>query len=352
MPPDTMTPRERWLALFQRLRPDRVPLDYWATPEVDAKLMAHLGCASRVEMLRQLHVDFIVGIVPRYVGPAIPAGRDVWGIGYREVPYAEGVYAEAIERPLAQYQTVEEIKRHHTWPQPDWWDYSDAAEQVRGFEDHVIGGGGSQPFMIYKDMRGHEQAHVDLHQNPELTHYCLDQISEVFYQGTVRAFEALPGRIDLTYVDEDLGGQKNLLLSPAHIREYLFPGMRRMIALGHQAGAYIRHHDDGAISRILPELIVLGIDLLNPLQWRAEGMDRAYLKREVGSHVVLHGGMDNQYTLPFGSVAEVWQEVRDNRRLLGEGGGYILAPCHNLQAITPIENILALYETAYEEGWY
>ena len=68
--------------------------------------------------------------------------------------------------------------------------------------------------------------------------------------------------------------------------------------------------------------------------------------------MVLHGGLDNQYTLPFGSVDEVRQEVRDNLRILGEGGGYILAPCHNLQANTPIPNILALYETAYAEGWY
>jgi uroporphyrinogen decarboxylase len=223
---------------------------------------------------------------------------------------------------------------------------------VRGFEDHPIGGGGSQPLMIYKDMRGHEQALLDMRENPEIAHYCLDQIAEVFYQGTVRAFEALPGQITITYVDEDLGGQRHLMYSPAHIREYLFPAMRRMIALGHQAGAYIRHHDDGAISRILPEVIALGIDYLNPLQWRAEGMDRAYLKREIGPHVVLHGGMDNQYTLPFGSVAEVRQEVLDNLSLLGAGGGYILAPCHNLQPNTPVENILALYETAYAEGWY
>lgn len=352
MPTDSMTSLERWLALFKRQMPDRVPLDYWATPEVDQKLMAHLGCASRVEVLTKLHVDFIVDVAPRYVGPALPAGYDVWGMGYREVPYADGVYAEVIDRPLAKYQTVDEIRRGHVWPNPDWWDYTDLPNQIRGFEDHPIGGGGHQPFMIYKDMRGHEQALLDLYDDPELAHYCIDQISEVHYQSTVRAFEALPGQITMTYVDEDLGGQKNLMYSPAQIREFLFPGMRRMIALGHQAGAYIRHHDDGAISAILPELIALGIDYLNPLQWRAAGMDREYLKREIGPHVVLHGGMDNQYTLPFGSVAEVQQEVRDNLRLLGAGGGYILAPCHNLQAITPMENILALYETAYEEGWY
>ncbi|MEP7356725.1 MAG: uroporphyrinogen decarboxylase family protein [Anaerolineales bacterium] len=352
MPTETMTARERWLAVLQHRRPDRAPLDYWATPEVDRSLMAHLGQSSKVEMLRALHVDFVVDIVPRYVGPALPPGRDVWGIGYRDMPYAGGVYAEAAYRPLAQYETLDEIRHNHTWPEPDWWDWSEVAQQVRGFEDHPIAGGGSQPFMIYKDLRGHERALMDLRECPDIAHYCIDQISEVFYQGTVRAFEALPGQITLTYVDEDLGGQRNLMISPAQIREFLFPGMRRMIELGHGAGAYIRHHDDGAISRILPELVELGIDFLNPLQWRAEGMDRAWLKREFGSRIALHGGMDNQYTLPFGTVAEVRQEVRDNLRILGDGGGYILAPCHNLQPITPIDNILALYATAYDEGWY
>ncbi|GAB4456420.1 MAG: hypothetical protein Kow00120_25730 [Anaerolineae bacterium] len=91
--------------------------------------------------------------------------------------------------------------------------------------------------------------------------------------------------------------------------------------------------------------------LLNPIQWRTKGMDRAALKRDFGDRVVFHGGMDNQYTLPFGTVAEVRQEVRDNLRILGEGGGYILAPCHNIQANTPPENIVALYETGYAEGW-
>ena len=124
-----------------------------------------------------------------------------------------------------------------------------------------------------------------------------------------------------------------------------------MIDLAHEAGAYVFHHDDGNVTRILPELVELGIDLLNPIQWRADGMDRDGLKRQFGGRIVFHGAVDNQYTLPFGTVEEVRQEVRDNLRILGEGGGYILAPCHNIQPITPLENILAMYETAYEEGW-
>jgi uroporphyrinogen decarboxylase len=80
-------------------------------------------------------------------------------------------------------------------------------------------------------------------------------------------------------------------------------------------------------------------------------MERETLKAQYGDRLIFHGGMDNQYTLPFGTVDEVRQEVRDNLRILGEGGGYILAPCHNIQPITPVENILALYEEGYVSGW-
>ena len=124
-----------------------------------------------------------------------------------------------------------------------------------------------------------------------------------------------------------------------------------MIELAHQAGAYVFHHDDGNITRILPELVDLGIDILNPIQWRADGMERETLKRQYGGRLVFHGAMDNQYTLPFGSVEDVCQEVRENLQILGEGGGYILAPCHNIQPNTPLENILTMYQTGYEEGF-
>jgi uroporphyrinogen decarboxylase len=98
-------------------------------------------------------------------------------------------------------------------------------------------------------------------------------------------------------------------------------------------------------------MISAGIDLLNPIQWRCGGMDREGLKRDFGARVIFHGGMDNQQTLPFGTVDEVRREVLDNLGILGRDGGYILAPCHNIQALTPPENIVAMYETGYEHGW-
>jgi uroporphyrinogen decarboxylase len=140
------------------------------------------------------------------------------------------------------------------------------------------------------------------------------------------------------------------MYSLRHIREYFLPRMKKMMKLVHDGGAFVMTHSDGAVRKVIPDLIEIGMDVLNPTQWRCTGMDREGLKRDFGNKIIFHGAMDNQQTLPFGSAEEVRQEVLDNLRILGTGGGYILAPCHNLQGITPLENILAMYETGYRAG--
>ena len=195
-----------------------------------------------------------------------------------------------------------------------------------------------------------EQSYMDLALNSELVNYCLDKLFDFAYQYTTRIYEQLPGRVNISYVAEDFGGQTALLFSAGMIREFFIPRMQRMIDLAHQAGAYAFFHSDGAIRQIIPDMIAAGIDVLNPIQWRCDGMDRADLKRDFGDQVVFHGGVDNQQTLAFGSVADVQAEVRTNIELLGAGGGYILAPCHNIQVISPPENIVAMYQTGYETG--
>jgi len=348
---DTMTPRERWLAVLRRQKPDRVPMDYWATDEATAKLKKHLGCATSAEVFAKLHIDTPVNLWAKYTGPKPPEGCDIWGLRHKTVDYGTGTYSECIYHPLAQFNSVEEIERNYQWPSPDWWDYSEVPRQLEGKEQFPIRGGGSEPFLQYNSLRGQEQAMMDLLLNPEMVHYCLDKLFELAYQNTLRIYEQVPGKVMISYVAEDMGSQEGLMFSPAQIREFLIPRMKRMIDLAHSAGAYVFHHNDGACRAILPDMIAAGIDVLNPVQWRCKGMDREGLKRDFGDKVVFHGGVDNQQTLPFGSVADVREEVAENLRILGRGGGYILAPCHNLQAVSPPENIVALYETGYELGW-
>jgi uroporphyrinogen decarboxylase len=376
MPHETMTPRERWLAVLNRQTPDRVPMDYWSTPEFSAKLIRHLGLSRKShqqlvtdlnrssrdvktlnegkralrEALKRMHVDFVVSVGPKYVGPRIPANTDVFGCTYRSVDYGTGEYSEVVNHPLARFRTVEEIEREYRWPDPDWYDYSEIPAQIDGWEDHPIRGGGSEPFLIYKYLRGDEQALMDLVEHPEIVHYCLDQLFDLAYINSQRIYETIPGQVKISYVAEDMGGQDNLMFSRKHIRTFLLPRMKRIIDLAHQAGAFVFHHNDGNCRAILPDMIEAGIDVLNPIQWRCRGMGREGLKADFGDRLVFHGAVDNQYTLPFGTPDEVRREVQDNLSILGAGGGYILAPCHNIQPVSPPENIVAMYDECYRSS--
>jgi uroporphyrinogen decarboxylase len=346
-----MTPRERWLAVLQRKSPDRVPMDYWGTGEATEKIKRHLGVNTTEEMFARLHIDNPLSVYPAYVGPKLPENTGMYGEHYRKVEHDGGSYHESIDAPLAAFNSVAELEKHFRWPSVDDLDFSKIPAQIKGQEHRPIRGGGSEPFLLYKYLRGQEQAFVDLVDNPEIVHYCLDKLFDYAYVSTQRLFEAIPGQVMISYVAEDLGGQEDLMMSVAHIREFLLPRMKRMMDLIHDAGAYVFHHNDGACWRILPDMIEIGIDVLNPVQWRCKGMERERLMRDWGTQICFHGGVDNQYTLPFGTVAEVRQEVADNLRILGAAGGYILAPCHNVQVVGPAENIVALYETGYELGW-
>jgi len=350
MSADAMSPRERWLAVLRREKPDRVPMDYWGTDETTEMLKRHLGCPRLRDLVEKLHIDLVVRAEPRYVGPSLSSGTDAFGRVFRYVETAGGVYEECVFHPLADFDSPGEIEKNYTWPSPDWWSVDGLAEKIEEWAEYPIRGGGSEPFLIYKDLRGPEQAFIDLIENPDMVHFCLDRLFGLALEKSRRVYEALPGKILLSYVAEDMGGQEDLMMSVKHIREFLLPGMKRVIDQAREAGAFIFHHNDGNCRRILPDMIELGIDILNPVQWRCPGMDREGLKRDFGSRLIFHGGVDNQSTLPFGTVEDVRREVRDNLRILGEGGGYILAPCHNIQAMTPAENIVAMYETGYAEG--
>ncbi len=350
MPKETMTGRERWLAVLNRKTPDRVPMDYWGTPEATERLCRHLGCDFD-GVCRTLHIDTPYTVSGRYAGPPLPEHEDVFGVRTRPVDYGSGVYWEAENTPLSAYTSVEEIEANYRWPSPDWWDYAHLPGEIEGKEERIIRGGGSEPMLTYKWLRGDQQAFLDLLLYPEVVHYCLGKLFDLAYQQTLRIFETIPGAVSITYVAEDLGGQDTLMYSPGHIREFLLPGMKRMMDLTRQHGSFVFVHTDGASREAIPDLIDIGMQVLNPIQWRCAGMDREGLKRDFGGRIVFHGAVDNQQTLPFGTVQEVRQEVEDNLRILGAGGGYILGPCHNIQPVSPPENIVALYETGYELGW-
>jgi uroporphyrinogen decarboxylase len=350
MSDEAMTPRERWLAVLEGREPDRVPMDYWGTDEVTEMLMRHTGSGSLVEMYISLGIDGTPGVEPEYVGPPIPEEEDVFGCRYRDMHYKTGFYRECVYHPLTEYESVEEIEREYVWPDIEDYDHSVIPAQLEGWEGYPVKGGGSEPFLDYVNLRGRQQAYVDLFVNKEIVHHCLDEMFNFRHEYTERIYREIPGEVVFSYVAEDLGSQRSLLFSPSLIHEFFIPRMRRMIDLAHRHGVYAFFHSDGAIREILPDMIEAGIDVLNPIQWRCTGMEREALKRDFGEAVVFHGGMDNQQTLPFGTTEEVRMEVQENLDFLGGGRGYILAPCHNIQPLTPVENILAMYDEGQKQG--
>jgi uroporphyrinogen decarboxylase len=189
---------------------------------------------------------------------------------------------------LAQFNSVAEIEANYRWPSPDWYDYSHLPAAIKGQEHRPIRGGGSEPFLLYCWLRGIEQAFMDLACEPEIVDYCLDKLFGLANENTRRIFETIPGKVLLSYVAEDLGSQYGRLMSRAHMQRYLFPRMKRMVDLVHQNGAYVFHHDDGAIREIIPDLIALGVDILNPIQWKLPGMEREGLKRDFGAKLIFH----------------------------------------------------------------
>ncbi len=345
-----MTPRERWLALLAGKRADRIPADYQGTEEVTARLLRDLGCRDLEGLWKRLGIDGRRVIEPRWKLPHHPddPGADAWGVRYEKIDYGAGSYEEAVYHPLARAESPSDVARHR-WPDPDDFDVTPISEAVERSDGlHPIHAGCYEPFLLYGKLRGLELAFEDLALRPALADAILGRILELYEELHRRIFEAGRGRIDLTWVAEDLGSQTGPLMSLETYRRFLLPGQIRMAELARRYGVHVLYHTDGAARMFLPDLIDrVGIELLDPIQWRCPGMDREGLVRDFGSRIVFHGSIDNQRTLAFGTPKDVAREVREAAEIFSEAR-WICGPCHNIQPITPTENVLALYETVRE----
>ena len=352
-----MNHRERILAAIQHQRIDRFPTDMWATHEVYQNLFAYFGVDNQIDLFDRMDIDGIIGITPVYIGPEKKTlehpdlGKlrlDEWGMGYKPQLYESGVYDEQVYFPLAQAETVADLESY-PWPSPDWYDYSVLSKAAERGQGRAIECGYTAIFYWHNRLRGLELSLTDPLLKPDFTHHLIDKLSDFFQEYHIRCFEALPGRIDTTEVTDDFGSQSGLLISPRIFQSFYRQAMQRAIDLARSYHIHVFHHDDGDLRPLLNQLVNMGIDILNPIQWRCGNWDLAEMKREFGSRICFHGGVDNQETLPFGAPMEVKQQVRMLKRTLGsDGTGLIIAPCHNLQAVTPVENILALYDEAHK----
>ena len=341
----TMTPRQRWLALLEGKTPDRIPTDYQATEEVTSRLRRDLGCADDEAMYRKLRIDARRFVEPTWRRPEDrdPAA-DMWGVVFHLISYATGTYREPKTQPLANAESVEQIHAHR-WPSCDEFDYAVVTrmfDQDDGYR--AIHAGCYEPFLLYGHLRGLQTSMEDLALRPEMAEAILGHIFDFYHEHHRRIFEAGRGRIDLTWVAEDLGSQTGPLMSLAMYRRFLLPNQIKMADLARSYGIHVMYHTDGAARVFFPDLIDrVGIEILNPIQWRCPGMEREKLVADFGDRIIFHGSIDNQQTLPFGTPDDVIREVRESVEIY-RNARWICAPCHNLQPVSPTANIVAMYE--------
>ena len=350
-----MTPHERILATLHRQPADRVPVDVWLTPEVLTSLLHHAGADDEYALYWKLGVDKIAWIFPGYgaekFDPNDSDGRDPWGVPTHKMQAGLASYQEYGEGPLASYADPAQLADYADWPDPGRFNYAAAralAQRARTFGFATIGPWISH-FEIYCHLRGMENALMDVVAEPEFLDAALDHIDAIQTRMLERFLAELGDLIDLVFISDDMGTQESQLISIAAYERHLKPRLKRWVDLIHRHGKKILFHTDGAARAFVPHLIECGVDLLNPIQHVCPGMDCAALKRDFGERLIFHGGVDNQRVLPFGSTEDVRKEVTACLRTLGAGGGYLPSSCHNIQAGTPPENVIAMIETVH--GW-
>lgn len=357
-----MDSRARVLTALSHQPPDRIPRDYWATPEVTQRLREHFGLPDRESLLRRLGIDLRYVEGPSYVGQSLrthPDGsvEDLWGVRRRPRTVTGGsytwTYQHVVRSPLQAAQTAGDIEAYDRWPSADWWDYAQLGEQCRAYAGYAVVNAGDRldrtaqlkPMMY---LRGMEQTYVDLALNPDVAEAIIAHIVAYFLQYNERVFAAAGDAIDIFMMGDDFGTQQGPMMSLETWRRFFRPGFAAFIQLAHRHGLRVMHHTCGSVVELIPDFIACGLDILQSLQPQAAGMDLGRLRREFGRDLCFQGGMDIQGVLPHGTPAQVREHVRSQIEAAGRGGGYILCTAHNLQPDTPLDNALALFE-AYEE---
>lgn len=340
-----MTPRERVLAAIDHHRPDRTPRDFWAEAPTWKRLLAHLGHEDKDRVLDELGVDV------RHVELPGPAERDLgggifqnfWGerYVYRQTPW--GPMREDAAGSLAGAQTMADLEQFD-WPSPDVFDYAPLAQQCARWDSHAILYGFADIWQRPALVRGWEGMFVDMVERPEWAHFLSRKFTDFYKEDYARAAEATRGRIDLYLLISDVGSQNGPLISVSMFREFVAPYIKEMVDCIHGLGAKALYHSCGAIRPMIPELIQLGVDVLDPIQPVRADMSPERLKADFGDRLCFHGGIDMQHLLPHGTPEQVRTEVRRYCDVLGCDGGYILGPAHLFQPDVPPENILAVYQ--------
>lgn len=387
MSKETMTSRERLLTALNHQEPDRVPIDLGGNQTGIHKfayqaLIKHLGIDDKINImdavqqlaqpceavLERLHVDtryIAAGAAGDWKGGIVQETRDgrLWHdlvdeFGVRwSMPDDQPYFMDITHHPLAD-ATVEDI-RAYPFPKGDdagrFVGLRDRALQIKQETPYaVVSGISGVTYEICWYMRGLERWFMDMMTNPEFCEALIDQTFK-FWMDWFHVFLGEVGDVvDVIMIGDDLAGQTGPLFNPMVYKEIVKPRHKKLVQyIKSRTNAKIWYHTCGACTQYIPELIDNGIDVLNPVQISAVGMEPVNLKAKFGDKLSFWGGgIDAQHILPHGTPEQVRDEVRKNLEAFKPGGGYVFNNVHNIQAGVPPENIIALYDAAYEFGGY
>jgi uroporphyrinogen decarboxylase len=384
---EEMTSRERVRLALNHQEPDRVPIDLGGSicssihKRAYVELKHHLGLeVEEIKMvdyvqqlpyldealLRRFGVDFRMVQLPSATAPHVDifdegsyyAFIDRWG-SKLHMPKLDGLYFDWVDFPIKE-PTAEALGSYR-WPEPDPPAYNARLrEQAKALYENtgyalvgtaIIGGGiFEQPARTM----GLEDFFIALVKEPSFADRLMDRITDIYIESCNNYLDQVGEYLDVFTYWDDINGQDGWLISPKLYRKMIKPKQRRLLeAIRRKTDAKVYYHGCGAVYELIPDLIDLGFDILNPVQVSARGMDTKRLKQEYGNDIVFWGGgVDTQHVLPFGTPADVAAEVRRRIDDLAPGGGFIFAAVHNVQALVPPENIVAAFDTALEYGRY
>ncbi len=359
-----MKHRDRVIAALNHQKPDRCPMQISFTPEFATLLRRDLGIedhevhnphggGNTYVLERALDEDLLLTSVgwanSYYATESLSADgvtyTDEWGVTWRNAPYTtpfgDGHYTEMIGHPLADDGAIDSYRA----PDPHRPElYGEAERVIREFGDEywIVGVTVTTIWETAWALRGYQQALEDLMLNPEL----IDRIMEIPFRYHLTAAKRLVELgVDMIWLGDDVGAQHRMLMAPKTWRRFLKPRMATFISELKRINPAVKvaYHSDGNILPIIPDLIEIGLDVLNPIQ--PQSMDPAEMARLYGDNLCFWGSIDEQYTLPFGTPAEVEAEVRTRLDTIGRQGGLIIGPTHHVQLDTPMENFWAMVNT-------
>lgn len=350
-----MKSKQRVMACLNGDKYDRVPFNYhFLNGEFDKKIKKHFGLELHDdEGLRlALNIDF------RRINPVFKGdsphkdfeGRKVapdFGIRFKWVQNESGGYWEPCDPPLANCS----LEQAQQWwmPSPDDYDYDMIDGLCKEYKEYciIIGTRGVGDCINNTGfLCGMENVLIGMATDDPAIFEVMDRRRNLELEMMRRTLEAGKGRIDMLLLGEDLGSQRGPLISHQMYETVIKPRHKEFTDLAKEYNVKVMMHSDGAVSDFYEDFIDVGIHVHDAVQIECEGMDPKRVKDGWGDRIAFHGAIPVTGNLCFGSVDDIRKEVQEILEIMSKGGGYILSPSHDVQDNTPVENFLAMYETA------